>query len=89
MIPVPYSYSAILLRTMFVQPLCLIKKFQRDIFNELVKTHVKSLNDFEWLKQSRFYYVEDGDQCQIRITDVTFEVRNYVFTVIIEKFGKG
>ena len=53
------------------------KSPQRDIFNEFVRTGVKSLSDFEWLKQSRFYYLEDGDKCEIRITDVTFEVFNF------------
>jgi len=49
---------------------------QRDIFQELVSTGIRSELDFDWIKQCRFYFREDEDVLLVKITDVTFAYDN-------------
>ncbi|KAG5463766.1 MAG: dynein, axonemal, heavy chain 5, partial [Olpidium bornovanus] len=54
------------------ETLITIQVHHRDVFEKLVKAHVKSADDFEWLKQMRFYWRETKDACIVSITNFDF-----------------
>ncbi|XP_076601065.1 dynein axonemal heavy chain 8-like [Chaetodon auriga] len=58
------------------ETLVTIHVHQSDIFNDLVKKRIKSVSDFEWLKQSRFFFKDDLDKVIVSITNVDFIYQN-------------
>ena len=53
-----------------------IHMHQRDIFDAMCKMNIKHIQDFEWLKQARFYFKVDMEKMVVSITDVNFEYQN-------------
>ncbi|EFN74803.1 Dynein heavy chain 8, axonemal [Camponotus floridanus] len=48
----------------------------KDIFDDLCRLRIRNIQDFEWLKQCRFYYNDDSEEVTIKITDVEFIYQN-------------
>lgn len=58
------------------ETLVTIHVHQRDIFDELMKTRVKSTQDFDWQKQARFYFDVNLEEVVVKITDIDFIYQN-------------
>jgi dynein heavy chain len=63
-----------------IETLVTIQVHQRDVVQDLARNRVSSPKDFEWEKQSRFYWLPDAADavssegcCRVCITDVAFQ----------------
>jgi dynein heavy chain len=64
------------LQRISVETMVTIHVHQRDIFDDLVNLKITNASNFEWQKQSRFYFEEENEKTHVRITDILFEYQN-------------
>jgi dynein heavy chain len=55
-----------------LETLITINVHQREVYDRIMKLKVKSIGDFEWLKQLRHYWKYDEKNIVISITDIDF-----------------
>jgi dynein heavy chain len=57
-----------------IETLVTIQVHQRDVFDHLVQRYknreLRDTNDFEWQKQMRCYWVQEDDECYVKVADV-------------------
>ncbi|KAI9544461.1 hypothetical protein NQZ68_001334 [Dissostichus eleginoides] len=58
-----------------------------DKFQSQVKKRIKSISDFEWLKQSRFFFKEELDKVLVSITNVDFMYQNECYITLSQALG--
>ncbi|VDM33429.1 unnamed protein product [Hydatigera taeniaeformis] len=55
------------------ETLVTIHLHQKDVFDDIVQQGIHSPEDFDWLKQTRVYFMEENAMCVVSITNVNFE----------------
>lgn len=46
------------------------------MFDDMCTLRIRNVNDFEWLKQCRYYYNPETEEVPIQITDIDFIYQN-------------
>ena len=72
------------MQRMNFESLITIQVHQFDVFNDLAKQKISSSVDFNWLKQSRFYWKNDQQNAVVSITDLDF-VYSYEYLGVTER----
>lgn len=69
------------IQRLMLEAVITIEVHARDVLYQLVKDKVTNINDFNWISQLRYYWVDDSD-LKIRAVNAEFQygyVNNYIY----------
>lgn len=73
------------IQRLMLEAVITIEVHARDVLYQLVKDKVTNINDFNWISQLRYYWVDDSD-LKIRAVNAEFQygyVNNYIYILAI------